>query len=348
MRLESARTGRRPVGEHTPTQGWRPEAARQEILSALSFRPRWIPSKYFYDERGSRLFERITTLKEYYPTEAEKSILRRHGPALIGRGRRAVLVELGSGDCSKISILLEAARSRRVTVTYVPVDVSASAVAQSCRLLEDRFQHVATQPFVGDFRAFVEDLESRMADPPDAARTICFFGSTIGNLTRSEADEFVRKLGGAMRPGDRFLLGLDLVKDPEVIHRAYNDAAGLTAEFNRNILRVANRLAETDFDPARFAHRAFYDEAHARVEMQLVATRAHEVTSPYLRTPIRLQAGEPIRTEYSHKFKPADVRRFTEAGGLSLEAIYRDARGWFALAVYVKSSDASAPSPRTE
>ncbi len=308
------------------------QAAREEILAGLQERPRSIPSKYFYDAEGSRLFEEITRLEEYYLTRAEKEILRQRAGQLLPPAGRCELVELGSGDCSKISILVEAGVRRGLVLRYVPVDVSPAAIRASCADLSRRFPGVELAPRVADFEHFVEELGRSGATRDGARRMVCFFGSTLGNLTRQEARAFVARVARALAAGDSFLVGLDLVKDRAALERAYNDSAGVTAAFNRNILHVANALAGTNFEPERFEHRATYNEEERRIEMELVARQAMVVTAPGLAEPIRLEVGEAIHTEYSHKFTDEEAAELAASAGLALLGLHFSSDRAFALA----------------
>ncbi len=318
------------VSHSAPERGDAKENAAHDILAGLSARPRSIPSKYFYDARGSQLFEQITALEAYYPSRTEKAILRAHADEIMTSGRFQSIVELGSGDCSKISILLESAVRQKARLHYIPVDVSTSAIQDSCRLIAARFPDVTTDPLVGDF---MEALDWIDAPTP---RLVCFFGSTIGNLTRPQADDFLARIGTALRPSEHFLLGLDMVKDPKTLEQAYNDSEGVTEAFNKNILVVANHLAGTNFDPDKFSHRAFFDEDEARVEMQLTADEDMVITAPGLSSPLFLARGETIHTEYSHKFTQAHIKGFAARGGLDLRRAYSDTNGWFTVADYAK------------
>jgi L-histidine N-alpha-methyltransferase len=306
------------------------EEVREEILCGLLDVPRSLPSKYFYDREGSRLFEEITDLEEYYLTDSEKSIMRRVMP-LMAQGLSDVdVIELGSGDCSKISILLESIPEKaRSTVRYVPVDVSRSAIIESAKILGERFPRVSFHGLVADFRRHLGKL-------PDANRRLfCFFGSTIGNLGQSESESFLAGLSEVMRPGDRLLLGLDMVKEVGVLERAYNDSQGITAAFNRNILNVVNRLILTDFEASGFEHSAFYNEEDQRIEMHLVPRRNSTVHSPYLQKPLEMSPGESIHTESSYKYTPDRIHLLSQRSGLELANVFTDQRKWFSLAELV-------------
>ena len=230
------------------------ETKEKEMLAGLMATQKYLPCKFFYDETGSKLFEQITRLEEYYPSRTEKSILKQNSGELMQGADGTTLVELGSGDCSKISILLQSlCREKLKTSTYVPIDVSLSAVEESRCKLQDRFGAIEVCGIVADFMHQIH-LVSQHEN-----RIFCFFGSTIGNLDRRDAFRFVAKLGKLIKRGERLLLGLDMVKDKLVLERAYNDEKGITAKFNKNILNVTNKILRTDFEPEYFRHHAFYD-----------------------------------------------------------------------------------------
>ncbi len=325
MRTESIQ---RTVRPHQRTE---PGTEQEELLAGLRGGRKYLPCKFFYDETGSRLFERITLLPEYYPSRTEKAILKQHADELMRGVEGATLVEIGSGDCSKISLLLQALPQETLeTTTYVPVDVSPSAVEASGRALKERFRGVKIRSIVADFMKQI-DRVSQYKD-----KVICFFGSTIGNIGRRDAVRFVARLGEMMAAGERLLLGLDMVKDREVLERAYNDEHDITARFNKNILEVANRKIETDFDPDRFRHRAFFNEEEQRIEMHLVATRDMTVGSPHLEGDLEIRKGESIHTENSHKFTRNHIGEFASGGGLTVRNVYTDSNRWFSLVDYIK------------
>ncbi|NOZ86957.1 MAG: L-histidine N(alpha)-methyltransferase [Deltaproteobacteria bacterium] len=303
----------------------------EEILAGLESRRKYIPSKFFYDARGSKLFEEITRLDEYYPSRTEKRIMRDNAPEIVNEFEGATIVEIGSGDCSKISILLDAmSPEARHSIVYVPVDVSPSAIQESRCRLRDSFGVVQVDELVADFTGNIDALSKYHN------KILCFFGSTIGNLDREQSIGFVRKIGKLMECGERFLLGLDMVKEREVLERAYNDNKGVTAEFNRNILKVANRIAGTDFIPDMFEHVAFYNRKANRIEMYLEARGTTEVHTPLLKQELLIKEGERIHTENSHKFTLEHVSLFAEAGHLDVERVFNDSRHWFSIVEYVK------------
>ena len=303
----------------------------EEILSGLMADPMYISCKFFYDEAGSKLFEEITRLDEYYPSRTEKSILKSHAAEIMEGADHTSLVELGSGDCSKICILLKALQPETLnTVTYIPFDISRSAIENSGCKLRERFGIIEISPIVADFMEHIH-LVSQHAN-----RVFCFFGSTIGNLGKQDALGFLEKLGKTMRTGERLLLGLDMVKDKDVLERAYNDDEGITARFNKNILKVANDKIGTDFDTEKFQHYAFFDEAKQRIEMHLVARKDMRVTSPFFEEALEIQMGDSIHTENSHKFSTDHIDEIASHSGLSLRKTYTDANNWFTLVDYIK------------
>ena len=307
------------------------ETKEKEMLAGLMATQKYLPCKFFYDETGSKLFEQITRLEEYYPSRTEKSILKQNSGELMQGADGTTLVELGSGDCSKISILLQSlCREKLKTSTYVPIDVSLSAVEESRCKLQDRFGAIEVCGIVADFMHQIH-LVSQHEN-----RIFCFFGSTIGNLDRRDAVRFVAKLGKLIKRGERLLLGLDMVKDKLVLERAYNDEKGITAKFNKNILNVTNKILRTDFEPEYFRHHAFYDDDEQRIEMHLVAMRDMIVKSPFFEGVLEISKGQTIHTENSHKFTSHHIDEFASVSGLSVRSVYADSNRWFTLTDYIK------------
>ena len=299
----------------------------EDARRGLTSRPRTMPPKYFYDARGSRLFEEITRLPEYYPTRAEREILARRAAGIVRAYRPSVLVEFGSGSAAKTRALLDAMRDAGTLRGYAPVDVSADASRRAAEALVREYPGLVVEGVIGDF-------ERPHALPfPGRRRLFAFLGSTIGNFEPDGAGAFLRAVAGEMTDGDAFLIGFDLVKDRETLVRAYDDAAGVTAAFNRNLLHVLNRELGADFEPEAFAHRAVWDEARARIEMHLVAVTPRTVRIPALGLEIRFEAGEGIRTELSHKYTRSSARDLLAAAGLVLADWWTDEAGRFALGV---------------
>ena len=309
-----------------------PRADRAEQLTAdvragLGATPKWLPPKYFYDARGSELFEEITRLPEYYLTRAEREILERITDGLAERLRPAELVELGSGSSRKTRLLLEAMHRHCGGRRYAPLDVSADALEGAAAALTSSYPWLEFEGFVGDFTADLPRV------PRHGRRLLAFLGSTIGNLEPEERAALLDAVAAALRPDDRFLLGVDLVKDPKVLRAAYDDAAGVTAEFNRNMLRVLNRELDAGIPVDAFEHVAVYDPDRARIEMRLRALRDLTVVFPTLELEVGFAAGEELRTEISSKFTREGVERELAAAGLRLESWHTDAAQRFACAV---------------
>lgn len=301
------------------------ERMRRDVLEALSRRPqRELPTQYLYDARGSALFDQICELPEYYPTRTELSIMQRHAAAMAeGIGARALVVEYGSGSSVKTQRLLERLRE---PAGCVLVDISREHLLRSAAALAARFPHVEVLPVCADFTAPFDVPSPRR--PP--ARTVVYFpGSTIGNFLPDHATRLLRQMADQVGPGGGLLIGTDLRKDPAVLEAAYNDAQGVTAAFNENLLRRINRELQATFDLAAFEHRAIYDEALGRIEMLLVSRVAQDVRVAGRR--FALAAGETIRTEYSHKYSIDGFHRMAVAAGFAPEAVWTDDRSWFAV-----------------
>ena len=298
-----------------------------EVREGLARPLKELPPKYFYDERGSELFDRITTLPEYYPTRCERAILNRHAPAIVSVAAAEELVELGSGSASKTRALLYAMAGAGTLRRYVPVDVSDAAVGRSAQELTELYPGLEVHGVVADFERHLELL------PPGQRRLIAFLGGTIGNLHPSRRAEFFAELRSLLGPSDHLLLGVDLVKDVEVLEAAYNDSQGVTAEFNRNILRAINHRLGANFDPDAFEHVAFFDREASWIEMRLRAAAEQEVRIDGADLDLRLAAGEEIRTEISAKFTERGLRQELGEAGMCLERFFTDTARRFAVAL---------------
>ncbi|TGC09848.1 L-histidine N(alpha)-methyltransferase [Methanolobus halotolerans] len=304
---------------------------KEKLVACLKSDPKTLPCMFFYDPAGSELFEKITKLEEYYPPKIEIPLLRSTARKLNSDLKDCNLVELGSGDCSKISVFLdEVPEEVRQTIVYYPMDVSREALEKSARILRKRYPEMGIHGVNADFLEHMETI------PGNRKKFFCFFGSTIGNLTELRTMEFMRHLGDVMNSNDRLLLGVDMVKDITVIERAYNDSRGITAEFNKNILKVTNNHLGTNFNPDDFEHLAFFNKELSRIEMHLKAKKDLEITSPLLNESITFKRGETIHTENSHKYTVDHISKMADAGGLSLANIYADGKKWFSLAEMVK------------
>lgn len=298
-----------------------------EVAEGLARPQKELPPKFFYDQRGSELFEAITRLPEYYQTRTERALLEAWMPELIARLGTRTLVELGAGSAEKSRIILDAMRGAGTAELYVPIDVSASFLAQTAARLRREYPRLLVEPVVADIGE-----ELRLPRRVPAPALIAFIGGTIGNFYPTAAIRLLARVRAAMAPGDRFLMGVDLRKEVGRIEAAYNDAQGVTAEFNRNMLRVLNHELGADFDPASFGHRAFYDRAAHWIEMHLVAHGPQQVTIPGIGV-VRFAQGETLRTEISAKYDEASVADLFRAAGLRLEAWRSDADRLFALVV---------------
>ncbi|SIM74306.1 L-histidine N(alpha)-methyltransferase [Micromonospora cremea] len=296
---------------------------RQDVRAGLSAEQKWLPPKWFYDARGSELFEEITRLPEYYPTRAERAVLAERAPDIAALTGAKTLIELGSGSSEKTRLLLDAFTRRGGLGTFVPLDVSVSALRRSTAEIAADYPGLRVRGIVGDFTRQLDRL------PTGGRRLVVFLGGTIGNLLPVERAEFLAAMRAALEVGDWLLLGTDLVKDPSVTVPAYDDAAGVTAQFNRNVLRVINRELGADFDPEAFEHVARWDPDREWVEMRLRATRPMRVR--VLDLTVEFAAGEELRTEVSAKFRPAGVAAELAAAGFVAAEFWTDPEGLFGV-----------------
>jgi len=314
----------------------RAQRMAEEIRRGLSARPRSLPSKYFYDDRGSRLFEAITRLPEYYLTRTEERLLAGVAGDIVARVRPVELVELGSGAGRKIRLLLAAMARASLLERCVLLDINERFLAAATEALARDFPGLAVKGVVDDF---LDDLDL-LGGAGGGGRLAAFFASTIGNLHPDEVPAFLSRVAAHLAPGDAFLVGVDLVKDVARLEAAYNDAAGVTAEFNRNILRVMNERLGADFDPDAFEHVAFYDRRKAWIEMRLRSRKLQRVRIPAARLDLVFEAGEEIRTEISCKYTRETFGGLLPGTGLALDRWYTDPENLFALALLGRENDA--------
>ena len=312
--------------------GYLEEALRADALSGLTSEPKSLPPKWFYDAQGSALFEKITALREYYPTRAEREILHATAAGITGQTRARTLVELGSGSSEKTRLLLDALRAAGTLRGYVPVDVSEPALVAAGTALSAEYPGL-------DVRAVVSDFTEHLGLPDDgdapAPRLIAFLGSTIGNLVPTERASFLARLRAGLRPGDFFLLGTDLVKDPATLVAAYDDCSGVTAAFNKNVLAVLNSELGADFDLDAFEHVAAWDAEAEWIEMRLRSLADQVVHLPAIGLGVRFAAGEEMRTEISAKFRRAGVESELAAAGFAMRSWWTDSAGQFGLSLSV-------------
>jgi L-histidine N-alpha-methyltransferase len=304
---------------------------KEEILDGLRSRQKYISPKFFYDKRGSALFNAITELEEYYPTKCEKEILSSIVHRLNIDLRNTNIIELGSGDSSKIaSVFNQIPATILSSISYYPVDISQSAIANAIEGIVERFELKRITGIVADFHHQLDLI------PNTNKRLFCFLGSTIGNFSKPEVESFIRSLGESMNRGDGFLLGVDMVKDTKVIKAAYNDAKGITAEFNKNILNVINHNIQSNFNSASFEHLAFYNHAQQRIEMHLKSMDDQTIELNHQQLTIRLSKGETIHTENSYKYTVEQLETIGKLGGLKMKHLFSDSKEWFNVVYYVK------------
>ena len=301
----------------------------QDVRAGLCSYPKELAPKYFYDERGSVLFEQITELPEYYPTRAEREILsERSDEILAAAGRPGTLVELGSGSAAKTRHLLSAMRDGGNLDTYVPVDISEEITHQTAASLVDEYPGLAVRGLVCDFE---QDLE-RIPDG-GGAKLIAFLGGTVGNLYPRGRHEFLERIAALLGPGDQLLLGTDLIKDSSRLEAAYDDATGVTAEFNKNVLEVLNRELGADFDLEAFEHVARYDAEAERMDIRLRSLADQQVRIDGLDLDVSFSAGEEMRTEISTKFTRQRLESVYAGAGMEMSGWFTDAAGDYALSL---------------
>jgi L-histidine Nalpha-methyltransferase len=310
--------------------GFLAEALHADAQAGLSADPKSLPPKWFYDAQGSALFEKITELREYYPTRAEREILRTRAASVAALTRARTLVELGSGSSEKTRLLLDALQAEGTLRGYVPVDVSEAALAGAAAALTAEYPGL-------DVRAVLSDFEQHLGFPGDegapSPRLVAFLGGTIGNLLPQQRAVFLDRIRAELRPGDFFLLGTDLVKDPATLVAAYDDDAGVTAEFNKNVLAVLNAELGADFDLDGFEHVAVWDAQHEWIEMRLRSLASQTVHLPAIGLTAAFAAGEEMRTEVSAKFRRPGVAAELAAAGLEMRSWWTDSAAQFGLSL---------------
>ncbi|HLJ29537.1 MAG TPA: L-histidine N(alpha)-methyltransferase [Candidatus Angelobacter sp.] len=298
----------------------------EDVLDGLTARPKRLPPKLFYDARGSRLFEQITELPEYYLTRTERAIFQEYASEIVGQaGSNLTLIELGAGSASKTRILVEALSRRQLRVSFYPVDVSISALKEAVSTLNGHIRNLRVHPIVADYSKHVPLLSL------PGRKLVLFIGSTIGNFEPDEAVQFLVRVRNSLRPGDALLLGFDMAKDTDLLHRAYNDAQGTTAEFNKNLLGRINRELGGQFDLEAFDHVAFWNPEMSRIEMHLESRFEQKVWIRDLGMVFHFVAGERIHTENSYKFTETSITNMLRLGGFRLEQSWTDANQWFSV-----------------
>jgi L-histidine N-alpha-methyltransferase len=300
-------------------------AMEQDVRNGLTAAPKQLPPVYFYDDRGSRLFDEITRLPEYYPTRSERSILDAHAKDIARRSDADTLVELGAGTCDKSRVLLDAMLSTGRLERFVPLDVSDTTLWEAATALSEEYPGLAVSAVVGDFHRHLDLL------PTGGRRLFAFLGGTIGNLDPGQRRTFLIELGGVMAADDCLLLGTDLVKDRARLVRAYDDRAGVTAEFNRNVLHVLNRELGANFDPERFGHVARWNEQDQRIEMWLRSAEDQHIRVADLDLELHFGSGEEMLTEISTKFSPDALAAELGECGFEVESMWPSDRDEFLM-----------------
>jgi L-histidine N-alpha-methyltransferase len=306
------------------------EALCRDVRAGLQSSPKSLPPKWFYDSVGSDLFDQITRLPEYYPTRAEAEILRARAAEIASASGADTLVELGSGTSEKTRVLLDALRDGGALRRFVPFDVDATMLSLAAKAIQDEYPGIEIAAVCGDFEEHLAKI------PSGGRRLFVFLGSTIGNLKPVARAEFLAGLASALQPGDSLLLGTDLVKDTGRLVAAYDDAAGVTARFNRNVLAVINRELGADFDVDAFRHVATWNAVDERMEMWLRSEQAQRVRIAALNMTVDFDAGEQVLTEVSCKFRSEGVADELANAGLRLTQWWTDAAGDFGLSLSVK------------
>jgi dimethylhistidine N-methyltransferase len=301
----------------------------EEVLRGLSARPRRLPPKLFYDAAGSRLFDEITGTPEYYPTRTERAMLQDFAGEMVRQaGKNLTLIELGAGSASKTQLLIQAVLRRQLRAEFYPVDVSSSALQGALASLNGHFPRLRVIPIVADYTHRLPGFNALAG-----RKLVLFLGSTIGNFEPEEAEAFLKNVRRSLKPGDALLIGFDLIKDAEVLHAAYNDAAGVTARFNKNMLARINRELGGSFDLDAFEHVAFWNRRKSRIEMHLESVYEQTVWVEDLGRGFHFEQGECVHTENSYKFNISSIGRLLRRAGFKLEKSWTDSKGWFCEAL---------------
>jgi L-histidine N-alpha-methyltransferase len=322
----TATTDQVTIDVHLPASG--PLAGMaDDVREGLSCPFKELPPKYFYDERGSELFERIMELPEYYPTRAERSILDARAADVVAAANPATLIELGSGSATKTRCLLDAMRDAGTLETYVPVDISEEITRRTAETLVGEYEGLRVHGVICDYETHLERV------PREEGAIIAFLGGTIGNFRPAPRRSFLARIATLMYPGDRFLLGTDLVKDRARLEAAYDDSAGVTSEFNKNVLTVLNREFDADFEPERFEHVAFFDEDNSWIDIRLRSTCEQFIDLRELDMRCHFARNEEMRTEISTKFTPERLEETYADAGLEMTDLWTDPEGLYALSL---------------
>jgi len=304
------------------------EQFKMDVFYGLRSTQKRLSPKYFYDARGSQLFEQICELPEYYPTRTEKTIIETNLDELVGySGHEMVLVEFGSGSSVKTQLLIEAFLRKYGKLHYVPIDISESILQQASENLSSQFTNLKITGLASDYTTGLATLKQERIH----SKLILFLGSSIGNFTKNEARDFLLKIRETMYPDDRFLVGMDLLKPKEILLSAYDDGAGVTAEFNLNLLHRINNELGADFDLTKFQHKVVFNEKESRIEMHLESTEEQSIYIEGVDCAVEFAAGETIHTENSYKFSTSQIQQLASLSGFELAKTWTDENDWFSL-----------------
>jgi L-histidine Nalpha-methyltransferase len=310
----------------------------QDVIKGLNQKQKSLPARYFYDNKGSQLFEDICQLAEYYPTRTEASILQQYAVNIVNQTQAIELVELGSGSSTKTRYLFDAYQELNIPLDYIPVDVSDSILQVSANNLLADYPQLKIQGQVATYSQALKYLKNQK-NIFLGKRIIIFLGSSIGNFDSAKCDRFIEQVTSALNPGDYFLLGIDLQKPVNILEAAYNDSQGVTAEFNLNMLRHLNHRFAGNFNLDLFKHQAIYNQTEYQIEMYLISQQEQTVTLSDLNLTIKLEKGERILTEISRKFNLAEMESYLGDRNLNLIKTYTDAQQWFGLLLVQLSSN---------
>ncbi|HLO87722.1 MAG TPA: L-histidine N(alpha)-methyltransferase [Nostocaceae cyanobacterium] len=299
----------------------------EDVIQGLTQNPKTLPPKYFYDDRGSELFEQICELPEYYPTRTEASILSQYAPEIAQITGNCELIELGSGSSTKTRILLDAYQKNNKSCKYIPIDISGGILKTSVLQLQKQYPNLSIHGLIGTYQQALAHLKLTSSQP----QMFFFLGSSLGNFTTQETSQFLSEIADTLKPGDYFLIGIDLQKPQEILEPAYNDSQGVTAAFNLNMLSHLNWRFQGNFDLNLFTHQAIYNQSEAQIEMYLHCQKDHSITLDILNLQVSFQAGESILTEISRKFDLAAMQKQLSTQGLKTVKAWTDPQQWFGL-----------------
>lgn len=304
----------------------------KDVINGLKSEPKTLSPRYFYDAKGSQLFEKICQLREYYPTRTEASILEQYASEISTITGKVELIELGSGSSTKTRYLLDAYQALDYPLTYIPIDVSGSILKESANSLLQEYPNLTIKGKVGTYHQCLNNIQATDKQP----KMVLFLGSSIGNFNHQECDRFIDLVTSSIHTGDYFLLGIDLQKPKNILEAAYNDSQGVTAAFNLNILQHLNHKFQGDFDRSLFKHQAIYNTSDHQIEMYLISHKAHTATLKALDLTVSLAKEETIRTEISRKFDIEKMSQYLAGKGLTLSRSFTDLKNWFGLLLFQK------------